>query len=83
MPTVGTAIWRQLLFLQDKPLADPTSTTGQIHNVQAVPNLTRIVVQGSTNSPAEWLRLTIRPESARPFSWTNVPYCADPTTGCP
>lgn len=70
------------VYLVDQPLADPTSTTGQIHHAQAVPNLTRIVVQGSTNAPAEWLRLTIDPTKAQPFSWTNVPYCADPTTSC-
>ena len=34
-----------------------------IHGTQAVPNLTRITVQGSTNAPAEWLRLTIDPQA--------------------
>jgi hypothetical protein len=71
------------LFLVDQPLADPMSTTGQIHHAQAVPNLTRIVAQGSTNAPAEWLRLTIDPHKSQPFSWVNVPYCADPSTTCP
>jgi len=70
------------LFLVDQPLADPNSTTGQIHHTQAVPNLTRIVVQGSTNAPAEWLRLTIDPSKDQPFSWTNVAYCTDPKTSC-
>jgi hypothetical protein len=67
------------LYRQDKPLADPKSATGLIHNTPAVPNLTRIVVQGSTNSPAEWLRLTVDPRAAQPFSWKNVAYCADAT----
>jgi hypothetical protein len=48
----------------------------------AVPNLTRITVQGSTSSPAEWLRLTIDPSSKAVFSWTNVARCKDPMTSC-
>ncbi len=69
-------------YFTDKPLANPASTTGIIHNTPAVPNLTRVVVQGSTNAPAEWLRLTIDPNSAAVFSWSNVAYCATPLTGC-
>ena len=70
------------LFESDQPLAVPTSATGLIHNTQAVPNLTRITVQGSTNAPAEWLRLVIDTRKSSPFSWTNVPYCKDPLTAC-
>jgi len=66
----------------DRPLADPASATGQVYNTQPVPNLTRITVQGSTNAPAEWLRLTIDPSTKEVFSWTNVPYCADPSGSC-
>jgi hypothetical protein len=62
------------VYMTDKPLADPTSPTGLIHGTQAVPNLTRITVQGSTNTPNEWLRLTIDPTSADVFSWVNVAY---------
>jgi hypothetical protein len=47
-----------------------------------VPNLTRITVQGSTNAPAEWLRLTIDPRTPQMFSWENVPYCKDPLSSC-
>jgi hypothetical protein len=71
------------LYETDHPLADPTSSTGVIHGTPAVPNLTRITVQGSTNAPAEWLRLTINPSSkTAPFTFTNVPYCTDPLTSC-
>ncbi|MGZ5098524.1 MAG: hypothetical protein ACXWG9_12375 [Usitatibacter sp.] len=71
------------LFESDQPLADPASATGLIHGTPAVPNLTRITVQGSTNAPAEWLRLRIDTSNrTSPFSWTNVPYCKDPLTGC-
>jgi len=66
----------------DHPLADPGSATGLIHGTQAVPNLTRITVQGSTNAPAEWLRLTIDPNKSQAFSWVNVPYCNDPLSSC-
>jgi Calcineurin-like phosphoesterase len=69
------------LFEADQPLADPGSATGQIHGTQPVTNLTRITVQGSTNKPREWLRLTIDPHSPGIFSWQNVVYCDD--TSCP
>jgi Calcineurin-like phosphoesterase len=69
------------LYGTDTPLANPQSATGMIHGTLAVPNLTRITVQGSTNRPSEWLRLTIDPHSPGIFSWDNVVYC-DNTT-CP
>jgi hypothetical protein len=62
------------LYGADHPLADPDSTTGRIHGTPAVPNLTRVTVQGSTNHPSEWLRLTINPLSPSVFSWENVTY---------
>ena len=71
------------LYEADHPLADPASPTGVIHGTPPVPNLTRITVQGSTNAPAEWLRLTIDANDPRaPFRFTNVPYCRDPLTSC-
>ena len=70
------------VYETDHPLADPNSTTGVIYNTQPVPNLTRITVQGSTNAPAEWLRLVIDPSTPDVFSWTNVPYCANPSGAC-
>lgn len=69
-------------FEADRPLADPTSDTGKIHHTQAVPNLQRLTVQGSTNAPAEWLRLTVDPRTPQMFSWSNVAYCKDPQTTC-
>lgn len=66
------------LYSFDQPLANPSSATGQIHKTQPVPNLTRIVVQGSTNAPAEWLKLTIDGRKPYPFSWNNVVYCQNP-----
>jgi hypothetical protein len=72
------------VFGSDRPLADPSSATGLIHATVAVPNLTRITVQGSTTAPAEWLRLSIDTRSADVFSWKNVPYCATPAgASCP
>jgi len=65
----------------DQPLADPRSATGLIHDTLVVPNLTRVTVQGSTNKPREWLRLTIDPRASQVFSWENVVYCDDTT--CP
>jgi len=69
------------LFEADHPLADPTSATGLIHHTPPVPNLTRITVQGSTNKPREWLRLTIDRHTPGLFRWRNVVYCDDTT--CP
>jgi hypothetical protein len=71
------------VFFSDKPLADPSSATGRIHGAPAVPNLTRITVQGSTSAPSEWLKLKIDPHAADVFTWTNVPYCSNPTVSCP
>ncbi|HEY8261473.1 MAG TPA: metallophosphoesterase [Methylosinus sp.] len=66
----------------DRPLADPASATGRIHNTPAVPNLTRVTVQGALTKPAEWLKLTIDTRTPRVFSWVNVPFCADPEGSC-
>jgi Calcineurin-like phosphoesterase len=70
------------VYRSDHPLADPTSTTGVIYGTQAVPNLTRITVQGSTNAPAEWLKLTIDTRRQATFSWENIIYCNDPLASC-
>lgn len=70
------------VYGSDQPLADSLSATGLIHHTQEVPNLTRITVQGSTTTPAEWLRLTIDPRKSQPFTWKNVAYCADPLGNC-
>ena len=71
------------VFGSDRPLAAPGSATGKIHGAPAVPNLTRITVQGSTSAPSEWLRLTIDPHAPGVFSWENVVYCNNPTVSCP
>lgn len=71
------------LFEVDHPLADSSSNTGIIHHTLSVPNLTRITVQGSTNAPAEWLRLSIDTTKPGVFSWNNVAYCSSPSTNCP
>ena len=70
------------VFGADHPLAVSSSSTGVIHHTLPVPNLTRITVQGSTTTPAEWLRLTIDTRKRDVFSWQNVPYCKDPLTSC-
>lgn len=67
------------LTFWDKPLANPSSATGVIHHTQPVPNLSRVVVQGSTNDPAEWFSLTIDTRKTQPFIMRNVVYCASPS----
>jgi hypothetical protein len=55
------------VFVQDTPIA----TGNPLHGVTiSVPNLTRIVVQGSTTTPkTEWLRLHVDPAAPAVFSW--------------
>jgi hypothetical protein len=60
-------------FKVDHPLANPADTLGVIHHTRAVPNLTRIVVEGS-GVGTHWLKLTIDPSSSEVFSWSNVAY---------
>ena len=62
------------IYGADQPLADATSATGMIHHTQVVSNLTRITVQGSTNTPNEWLKLTIDPSTPNVFTWGNGCY---------
>jgi len=75
------------VFEADKPLsaafyADPT-TVGDFHKVgYAVENLNRITVQGSTNKPAEWVRITVDPRTEAVFTWENVVYCDGTNTAC-
>jgi hypothetical protein len=59
------------VFKVDNPLA----MGSPIHGVTTpVPNLTRVVVQGSTTAPlSEWVRLHVDPAAMPPFSWTRNP----------
>jgi hypothetical protein len=47
------------------------------------PNLTRVVVQGSTNVPHEWLRLTVDPSSPKVFSCESVVFVSGAVSPCP
>jgi hypothetical protein len=59
-------------FFSDRPLADPMSATGIIHPVGfPVPNLSRIVVDGSTNFH-DWVKLVVDPSTPAVFSFTRV-----------
>ena len=70
------------IFQDDRPLAnlDPNTPIGSINvNIYGIQNpvlnLRRITVQGSTNRPGEWVRLTIDPRSSEIFTVENVVYC--------
>jgi len=55
------------VFIADKPLESGNTARGV---TIAVPNLTRIVVQGSTTKPlTEWLRLHVDPSTPAVFTW--------------
>jgi hypothetical protein len=58
------------VFKVDRPAGQPA-------------NLTRIVVQGSTSVPHEWLRLRIDPSRAGVFSCENVVFVTGAVTACP
>ena len=55
------------VFIADKPLENGNP----LHGVTVkVPNLTRIVVQGSTTTPlTEWLRLHVDASTPAVFTW--------------
>jgi hypothetical protein len=46
-------------------------------------NLTRVVVEGSTNTPHEWLRLKVDPSSPKVFSCENVVFVSGAVSPCP
>jgi hypothetical protein len=46
-------------------------------------NLTRVVVEGSTTTPHEWLRLHVDPASPQVFSCENVEFVTRRATPCP
>jgi hypothetical protein len=46
-------------------------------------NLTRVVVQGSTSTPHEWLRLRVQPRSRGVLSCESVVFGSGTTTPCP
>jgi hypothetical protein len=58
------------LFLVDRPAGMPA-------------NVTRFVVQGSTNIPRLWLRLHVDGSASQPFSCENVEYRTGAVTPCP
>ncbi|MGC4095067.1 MAG: metallophosphoesterase [Polyangiaceae bacterium] len=59
------------IYKQDNPLANGDATHGV---TTPVPNITRVVVQGSTTTPlTEWLRLHVDPAATPPFTWTRNP----------
>jgi hypothetical protein len=58
------------LFKVDHPAGQPS-------------NLTRIVVEGSTSVPHEWLRLRIDPSRAGVFSCENIVFVTGTATACP
>ncbi|WP_053227127.1 metallophosphoesterase family protein [Solirubrobacter soli] len=58
------------LFLVDRPVGMPA-------------NLTRIVVQGSTNLPHEWTKLKVDPSRPSVFSCHEVEFVTKKVTPCP
>jgi len=56
-------------FLVDKPADMPA-------------NVVRVVVQGSAETPHEWLRLRVDPASTQVFSCENVHFTTGPVVPC-
>jgi len=62
-------------YVVDNPY-HPASPLHNLHpGTPTVPNITRVIVQGSTTAPDEfeYLRLTVNPRSSTLFSWERVP----------
>jgi hypothetical protein len=57
---------------QDGPFTSGDPSYGEYDIPVAAPNLTRVVVQGSTNCPHAYLRLHADPASDAVFSGENV-----------
>jgi hypothetical protein len=58
-------------YLVDHPLEHGS----ELHHVRTeAPNVTRIVVQGSTSTPHEWLKLRVDPSDPAVFSWQVIPF---------
>jgi hypothetical protein len=75
-------------FVDDHPLADPSRPENRsIYGIEeAVPNLRRITVNGSTTPCHEWLKLTISPSSSHPFGYERELFAHQPgfdPTVCP
>jgi hypothetical protein len=62
------------LFGVGNPLADPTTPFNQLYGITSpVPNFTRVTVQGSTNLPSSWVKLTIDPSTPGLWGVQTVP----------
>ena len=63
------------VFNDDQPLAAGSSWLSFYDQDAAVPNLTRITVDGSTGVD-NYLKVTINPRSADVLSWVRVPFAS-------
>jgi hypothetical protein len=61
------------VYNADHPLAAGSSWLSFYGITQAVPNLTRITVDGSNNA-TNYLRVTVNPHGPDVLSWTRIPY---------
>ena len=62
------------IYESDTPLANPAATNNTIYGVTtAVPNLTRVTVDGSGNAN-DYLRLHVDPSTPGVFSWARQSY---------
>jgi hypothetical protein len=60
------------VFRVDQPYTTASPLFVLHPNTPVAPNLTRLVVNGSA-SRTEYVRLTINPEAANPFTFVEVP----------
>ncbi|MFY9488291.1 MAG: hypothetical protein WAP35_06305 [Solirubrobacterales bacterium] len=58
-------------YVADQPLASGSPMHGV---TTAAPNVWRVVVQGASSVPHEWLRVQIDPLSKAVFTWKRVPF---------
>ncbi|MFY9265241.1 MAG: hypothetical protein WAO61_07425 [Solirubrobacterales bacterium] len=60
-------------FVADNPLANGSPAHGV---TTPAPNVARIVVNGASSVPHEWLRVRIDPRTPSVFSWDRIPFGA-------
>ena len=63
------------IYNADNPLKAGSSWLSFYHLDQAVPNLTRVTVDGSANAK-DYLRVTITKDRSEPLTWTRIGFAA-------
>ncbi len=84
VPFTSVLAARAARFGKPVLLLEGDSHTFDVRTPPGMPaNVTRLVVEGSTNTPHEWLRLRVDPSTPQVFSCENVHFQTRVVTPCP